>query len=1278
MAHPFYRGSGSVIKKMVLGALIVFFGLICASLYILLVSREGIRLSVMAADRFLPGQFVVDSIQGSLFNRFVLEGFHYSDGTDVISIDRIAVSWVPAAMLRKELAISSLEIRGAHLEFPSETDNAIAEENFSFPSFTLPMSIKIAHGRVDSLAVKTTEDTPAIQITSIVVNNLAGKGNLIQLGNCEIISDQLQLAAHGQLQTSDAVSTSLHVDYTITPLDLPSFSGNGVVNGSLDELRYETHFLTPFIANAKGVVSDLTGDLTWKGTIQADQLISSHLNKDWPEVVLTELQVSGEGTLASYSLRATTNAAYESFQDLRVSLSMNSGGRGGSTGDGVGVPDGSFDELVYEAHFITPFIGSVKGVVSNLSKDLTWKGALQVDQLILSHLNKDWPEVVLTELQTTAEGTLASYSLRATTNAAYESFQDITVSADIYGEDSGLEIRDVLLGHKQSVLKGKGQLTWRDMLSWRASLTGNGINPVLYNQQWPGSLNLEAVISGQFRDGEVKADLDLIQLDGELRGFPVSVTGKIAVEGTDFTIDALSIQSSDSFLRTSGRFADTVALDFKLESSNLATVWPGFSGSMEATAQVSGSRQQPEFQFDLAGDAIAVGETTMGDVRASGTGVFTSEGAINASFSATEVAIAGTMLETIEADLKGTPRNHSFAARVNTPHAAATFNLAGGYSAENWKGILRSAAVETDFINNWQLRQPVPITLSLNNGEIGSMCLSGVQSSQVCIAGKYEQAGSWSATADITALPVELFRDMQNRFSELGGTFSGTAHLNGLGAEIVDGVMNLSADTLSARLDFSEEYNHEIVWENNSVHAALAGNTLEVKIRSMLRDKSIATAEAVFSDIGIVPFSIEKTGIQGSLHLDIKDLQSLTAIIYPDIEPSGTLKGDLEFNGKLTQPDLLGQARLEQGTLILPALGITVKDVEMRLDGKENRLRLAVNATSGGGTIHGESVYQFVAAVKNQPVELIVTGENFEILNLPEARIKVSPDLKLKISTEQGNLQGKIVITEAYYFPGNFEGTVSPSKDIVFVDDLAKQQETAWPLYADITLVAGEDVRINAFGLRGWVGGQLQIMDQPAKTVTGEGSLNIRKGTFSIYGRQLTIVNGRLLYSGNPLDNPGIDVRAENTAGGVITGIQVSGFLREPDVSFYSTPPMEQDAIIRRLLTNTSLIGSSEEEGFLGSVASDTGMDPLAATVQDVKKSLRVDDIKIEAGKTTDDLSLVIGTWLTPRLYVSYGKNLLKESGNFNTRYVLGHGFSMQTESGATQSGADLMYEIDK
>jgi translocation and assembly module TamB len=58
-------------------------------------------------------------------------------------------------------------------------------------------------------------------------------------------------------------------------------------------------------------------------------------------------------------------------------------------------------------------------------------------------------------------------------------------------------------------------------------------------------------------------------------------------------------------------------------------------------------------------------------------------------------------------------------------------------------------------------------------------------------------------------------------------------------------------------------------------------------------------------------------------------------------------------------------------------------------------------------------------------------------------------------------------------------------------------------------------------------------------------------------------------------------------------------------------------------------------------------------------------------------MSLVFGSWLTSNFYVSYGKNLQKESGNFNTRYTLGKGFYFTTETGELQSGGDLKYEFE-
>ena len=96
-----------------------------------------------------------------------------------------------------------------------------------------------------------------------------------------------------------------------------------------------------------------------------------------------------------------------------------------------------------------------------------------------------------------------------------------------------------------------------------------------------------------------------------------------------------------------------------------------------------------------------------------------------------------------------------------------------------------------------------------------------------------------------------------------------------------------------------------------------------------------------------------------------------------------------------------------------------------------------------------------------------------------------------------------------------------------------------------------------------------------------------------------------------------------------------------------------------------------------GQEAFDLGLGGVVPYLQGVKELTRIDDIRLEAGQGEEALSLVLGSWLTPTFYVSYGKNLLNESGSFNTRYLLGKGFSIKTETGPSQSGGDIKYEFE-
>jgi translocation and assembly module TamB len=61
----------------------------------------------------------------------------------------------------------------------------------------------------------------------------------------------------------------------------------------------------------------------------------------------------------------------------------------------------------------------------------------------------------------------------------------------------------------------------------------------------------------------------------------------------------------------------------------------------------------------------------------------------------------------------------------------------------------------------------------------------------------------------------------------------------------------------------------------------------------------------------------------------------------------------------------------------------------------------------------------------------------------------------------------------------------------------------------------------------------------------------------------------------------------------------------------------------------------------------------------------------------TNDTSLVLGRYLSPRLYVSYGISLTENLNTFKLRYTLGDHWTVRAELGQAQ-GADLVYSISK
>ena len=77
-------------------------------------------------------------------------------------------------------------------------------------------------------------------------------------------------------------------------------------------------------------------------------------------------------------------------------------------------------------------------------------------------------------------------------------------------------------------------------------------------------------------------------------------------------------------------------------------------------------------------------------------------------------------------------------------------------------------------------------------------------------------------------------------------------------------------------------------------------------------------------------------------------------------------------------------------------------------------------------------------------------------------------------------------------------------------------------------------------------------------------------GKYFAYARKLDIQRGRLIFTGGPIDDPGVDLRAQKQFPDVTAGVNVRGTLQQPRMSFFSDPPLPQSQIVSLILSGSA------------------------------------------------------------------------------------------------------------
>ena len=379
--------------------------------------------------------------------------------------------------------------------------------------------------------------------------------------------------------------------------------------------------------------------------------------------------------------------------------------------------------------------------------------------------------------------------------------------------------------------------------------------------------------------------------------------------------------------------------------------------------------------------------------------------------------------------------------------------------------------------------------------------------------------------------------------------------------------------------------------------------------------------------------------VRGNLRLEVPDLAAL-AFLFPDItNPVGSLGARAELAGSRSNPELESRLEIRDAAFDVLAAGIRASDVELTVTQRDlDSLSVQGSARSGDGHIAIDGVSRLTDA-DGWLAELRLSGEDFELLRLPDWQATASPDVRVSLNDGLTSVRGSLVIpTAAISVKTLPESASTVSSDVIVHGDESRQETQRRAYDVQLTTVLGDEVRLSGFGLSTAIEGELRLAGLNGQPFIGNGQLLLRDGRYRAYGQDLAIEDGSLTFNG-PLGDPQLDIRATRSIerDGVVAGIRITGTPSNLSSDVFSEPAMREADAVAYLLTGRPVAGaqSSEDTDILNSAAFALGLSQAGAVAAQIRSGLGLDTLEVSGGSTSG--RIVAGKRIGDRLLVEYG-----------------------------------------
>ncbi|MSP53071.1 MAG: hypothetical protein EXR81_02315 [Gammaproteobacteria bacterium] len=1226
----------------------------------LTMSTSGLQTTLYIVEKIIPGELHTSGIEGSFSKDIDIAQFSYTSAAVKINIENLHLKTQPLALFAAELHLSKLNMDQIKIVVTpnTETTTPLTELQWHLPLRLTLQNINIKH-----LVYQQNQH-------EIVFENLMLTGNLnsnhLELTQLQLTYNNLIYALQGDFRVAPIVG-ALHFSI-MNAKQQPQFAMSLSTLGNWQNLNLKGKITTPLNFTFNSEITHVLSKPKWefKGIIEAldPHDLFSHIDH-----AAYEGTINAHGDIQKLSLSSALTPKENREQQV-IQLQLTST---------------DLQHLLFDLH-------------------LHWN-------------NLDWPLSGTHQYRSSAGDVKLTGSPQHYTYAAEINLHGNKVPVSDWqfsgaGDQNQIQLMNFRLLTLGGKIKGQGCLKWRTPLKYQLTLNASDLDPEHQWADWSGNLNFAVNVQG----GADNLILQFSNLNGQLRH--QEINGELALTIAHQKLENINADLNYGVAKffIMAKRQPNLSITWDISIPDLAKLAPFGNGILQTQGQISNLTTWPTIKGNVQGTNLAWLNyqasklTAYFDINADRTHNS------NITIASDNLKINQLLFETLTLNLKGDPQNFAIYGGVVVHNNVITTSAQGHYLQDQWHTTVQQLNWETPENLRWSLAAPFKLILEPQRLKIEDFDWRATQQSlQLKMNWLFGKVPTGQLTMNNVAL--ENF----NQFLTQDITMKGRLDLllsNQDDAQKT--ALNFSAKSKAAQLLYYDSPQAHlkktipIKQFNAQLHAGT--NTLTSTIDMQIYENDYLHLIFNMPNYDIHQPLAPRQTVSGEFNAQFTQLNFLTFFL-PDLHNvSGRLLAHLKWNGTLLAPHPIGDLELQDGAVkILPA-NLNLKNINLKLHAdpeKQVKYRLQMHSGAGSLTVTGiTDCWQ-----EHYPTELQISGKNFLFINTNNYRVIISPNIKLVQRDLRFDLTGNMDIPEALINYGTANDVVTLPNDVVVETKttVSERSNILNNFYATLQLTLGKNIKISLDDLTAQLTGQLILKDGPKTPTVATGELTINNGTYTAFGQTLSINNGKLMYSGGPIENPGLMIKATKTIRTylnplanalnstsltsvvnitpqekiITVGVSVTNNLNDPELTLFSDQPnLTKTDILSYLVLGYPLNLANNSQGqtlLQAASALNLGGGQSTVVLKDLKNTFKLDQIGLQSNNylsksnnsVQHNTSLVLGKMLSPKLFISYSIGLLAPINTVTASYALNKNVSTQTSSSILGSGVDLIYSFE-